>query len=70
MPSYEQPKRSTCNSLSKMIRSLMRRRWQPSGCSGSYIGRLGSNASNWTHKGSTSQDGRAGTDDLVPDHRA
>jgi Transposase DDE domain group 1 len=45
-------------SLSKMIRSGMRRRWQPSGwCTW----RAGSSAANWTHNGSRIDDGRAGT---------
>jgi hypothetical protein len=33
--SYEQPNRRTWTSFSKIIRSLIRGRWQPSGCEGS-----------------------------------
>jgi hypothetical protein len=44
---------------------VVRWRWQPSGCEGSVAGRAGRRVSNWTHNGSMSQDGSAGTDDLV-----
>src|SRR6266536_2124249 len=44
--------------LSKTSRSGMRRRWQPSGW---WTWRVGSRAANWTHNGSTIDDGRAGT---------
>src|SRR5262245_64042005 len=49
-------------SVSKMMRSGIRRRWQPSGW---VSWRCGSSAANWSHSGSRMQDGRAGTGDLV-----
>jgi hypothetical protein len=41
--------------------ALTRGLWQPSGWPGSYAGRGGSSAANWTHSGSSTHDGTAGT---------
>ncbi len=52
-----------------MMRSLIRRRWQPSGWVGSICGRWGSRAVNWSQSGSVSKGGSTGTG-LPNDHRA
>src|SRR5215216_757560 len=60
MRRYPQPNTRIWMSLSKMTRSGMRRRWQPSGW---WTWRAGSSAANWTHSGSRTNDGSAGPGD-------
>jgi hypothetical protein len=61
MPCYEQPNRKTCRSLPNTIRSLILRRWHRNGGAGSNSARPGNSAANWSHNGSVSHDGKAGT---------